>query len=145
MDIQHILFWHWWVLGFALLALEVLIPGTFCMWLGFAALATGVAAWAFSGLGWQVELILFGVLSVAAVGLWFRFRPQAKDLPDNGLNQRGLNYIGQVFTLVTDIVDGVGKARVGDSEWRVRGPSLPAGAKVRVIAIDGNTLNVEAA
>ena len=142
---EHLLFWHWWVIGFALLGAEVLIPGTFCMWLGIAGLVTGVAAWVFPGLSWQAEVIVFSLLSVVSVALWFRYRPMSKPLADNGLNQRGHNFVGQVFTLVTPIVDGVGKARVADSEWRVNGPALPAGAKVRVVALDGNTLKVEAA
>ncbi len=142
---EHLLFWHWWVIGFALLGAEVLIPGTFCLWLGIAAIATGFAAWALPALSWQAELILFGVLSVVSVGLWFRYRPMSKPIADNGLNQRGHSFIGQTFTLVAPVVDGIGKAKVGDSEWRVSGPALPAGAKVRVVSLEGNTLKVEAA
>ena len=30
--------WNWMVLGFALLALEILVPGVFLLWIGLAAL-----------------------------------------------------------------------------------------------------------
>jgi membrane protein implicated in regulation of membrane protease activity len=33
---------------------------------------------------------------------------------------------------------------VGDSQWLVEGPDLPAGATVEVVAVDGTTLRVVA-
>ncbi len=41
---------------------------------------------------------------------------------------------------------GYGRIRVGDSVWRVAGENLPAGAKVRVVAVeDGAEVRVEKA
>ena len=34
--------------------------------------------------------------------------------------------------------------KVDETIWRVESPDLPAGAKVRVIAVDGATLKIEA-
>lgn len=141
-----LLFWHWWVLGFALLIAEILLPGTFCMWLGIAALVTGGVAWLLPGLSWPVELVVFSALSAVNVLLWFRFRNrESGGEADNGLNQRGRNYIGQVFSLAEPIQNGFGKARVEDTVWRVAGPELPLGAKVRVKSVEGATLRVESA
>ena len=142
---EGVLYWHWFVLGFGLLIAEVLLPGTFCLWLGMAAFVTGLVAWVFPALGWSAEVVIYAVLSLVAVGLWFKFRPQAKNTPDTGLNQRGKGYVGQVFTLVEPIVNGVGKARVEDGVWRVAGPELPSGNRVRVVAVEGTTLRVESA
>ena len=138
-----IVFWHWWVLGFALLIAEVLLPGTVCLWLGAAAFVTGIAAWALPTLHWQTEVVIFAVLAFVAVAAWFRFKPLAKADVDNGLNQRGRSYVGQVYELVEPIQNGFGKARVEDTVWRVAGPDLPSGSRVRVTAIDGATLRVE--
>lgn len=139
-----IVFWHWWVLGFGLLIAEVVLPGTFCLWMGLSAFVTGIAAWLIPGLHWQTEVVVFAVLSFVAVGLWFRFKPMSKAAPDTGLNQRGQGYVGQVFELVEPISNGIGKARVEDSVWRVSGPELPSGSKVRVKSVEGATLQVEA-
>ncbi len=139
-----IVFWHWWVLGFALLITELMLPSTICLWLGLSALVTGLAAWLIPSLQWQTEVLVFAVLSFVTVGAWFRFRPHGKAATDNGLNQRSRNYIGQAFDLVEAIENGHGKVRVEDSVWRVTGPDLPLGATVRVIAVDGATLQVEA-
>lgn len=140
-----IVFWHWWVLGFGLLIAEIVLPGTFCLWLGLSAFVTGFAAWLLPSLHWQTEAVMFSVLSFVAVGLWFRFKPMSQAAPDTGLNQRGRHYVGQVFELVEPIHNGIGKARVEDTVWRVAGPELPAGSRVRVLALDGATLRVEAA
>ena len=142
---EQLLFWHWWVLGFGLLIAEVMLPSTFCLWLAASAFVTGLVAWVFPALGWQGEVVLFAVLSLVAVAAWFRFKPISESSSDEGLNQRGKSYIGKVFELVEPIENGFGKARVGDSVWRVAGPDLPIGSKVRVRSLDGATLCVEAA
>ncbi len=141
-----ILFWHWWVLGFVLLVIEVLTPGTFCMWIAFAAFATGVVAWIVPSLSAPAGIVLFAVMSLVAVGLWFKLRlMQGTNAAENGLNQRGRSYVGRVLTLSEAIVDGIGQARLEDSVWRVAGPSLPSGARVRVTGSEGSTLRVEKA
>lgn len=140
-----IVFWHWWVLGFALLVAEVFLPSTFCLWLGGSAFVTGLVAMLMPALHWQIEVVIFAVLSIVAVAAWFRFKPLSRAAPDNGLNQRGRSYVGQVYPLVEPIHNGLGKARVEDSVWIVAGPELPSGSRVRVTAVDGATLRVEPA
>lgn len=143
---EGFVFWHWWVLGFALFVVEVLTPGTFFMWVGIAALATGVVAWLVPALGLPAEIVLFALLSLAAVGLWFRYRPMRRsEEADTGLNQRGRATIGRVLTLNAAIHDGIGQARLDDSVWRVAGPDLPAGTRVKVVGVDGTTLRVRKA
>jgi inner membrane protein len=52
--------------------------------------------------------------------------------------------IGSGFFLEEAIAHGYGRIRVGDSSWRVKGDDCPAGAKVRVVAVeDGSILRVE--
>ena len=42
LPVEAIEFWHWWVLGVALIIVESLAPGFFFLWMGVAAGATGV-------------------------------------------------------------------------------------------------------
>ncbi len=144
--LDHILFWHWWILAGVLLILELTTPVFVFLWLGFAAAAVGFLLLVFPGLGVEAQLVSFGVLSVVAVIAWRRYRethPPASDQPL--LNQRGQQYTGRVFTLDHPIVNGVGKVEVDDSTWRVKGPDLPAGTHVRVVGVDGVVFIVEAA
>jgi membrane protein implicated in regulation of membrane protease activity len=138
-------FWHWWVLAVVLLALEVAAPGTFFLWLAMAAGAVGLIVLVLPDLYWQVQVLLFAVFGVVAVGAW---RLYAKRLPqqsdDPTLNRRGEQYVGQVFHLTEPITDGRGRMKVDDTIWRVAGPDLPAGAKVRVVGVEGTVLRVSA-
>jgi membrane protein implicated in regulation of membrane protease activity len=136
--------WAWIILGLALMGLELLAPGVFFLWLGLAALLTGLIDWGF-GLSWQASALSFAVLSVVAVlaGRAITRRPDEEDEAASNLNRRAHALIGQTFTLEAPIVDGSGRIRVGDSSWRVTGPSAPAGASVRVVRVEGATLVVE--
>lgn len=141
-----LLFWHWWVLGLVLVVIEMVAPGFFLLWIGLAAGVTGVILAIAPGLGWQEQFLIFGVLaigSVVAARYYFRRNPILSD--DATLNRRGSQYIGRVFNLDEAIINGVGKVKVGDGWWRAEGPDLPAGARVKVVGVDGNMLKVEQA
>jgi membrane protein implicated in regulation of membrane protease activity len=50
--------------------------------------------------------------------------------------------VGQTFTLVEPIQDGMGKIQAGDTVWLVHGADAPAGARVRVVGVNGTVLKV---
>lgn len=142
MDFSHIVFWHWWIAGFALLALEALAPGAVFLWMGISALCVGAVTGLFD-FRWEWQVVLFAVLSLTSFFLFrhFRRKPAAADEPT--LNRRGHSYVGRDFTLSEPIVNGIGKLSVDDSQWRISGHDAPAGSKVRVTRADGVTLHVE--
>ncbi len=135
----------WLVVGFALCAAETLVPGAFLIWIGAAALAVGVVEF-FLPLALTPQLLLFAALVVALVFVGKRVYGSL----DAGTPQLPLSrahaLIGKEFFLDEAIVRGYGRIRVGDSVWRVAGENLPAGAKVRVVAVeDGAEVRVEKA
>jgi membrane protein implicated in regulation of membrane protease activity len=136
--------WAWIILGVILIGIELVAPSSFFLWLGLAAIVTGMID-AVLGLSWQASSLLFALLCVAAVILGrtvSRFRTLDEPQADM-LNQRGQSLVGRVFTLETPIKDGEGRIRVDDSSWRVTGADRFAGAKVRVVRIEGSTLVVD--
>ncbi|PZQ19156.1 MAG: hypothetical protein DI565_01880 [Ancylobacter novellus] len=137
--------WRWMVLGLVLLALELIAPGTLLLWLGMAAIAVGAIALLVDP-GWQIEVVAFAVLGLAAaVGWWFLGRPDNAASSDRPmLNRRAERHVGKVFTLDEPILHGEGRVRIDDTVWRVSGPDLPAGARVRIVAADGAALAVAA-
>jgi len=133
--------WNWFILGVLFLILEILVPGTFMLWLGLSAIAVGVIALGIT-MGWQIQIILFAVLSIGSVFLWRRLAGGREEVNTPVLNRRGDAFIGRVFTLEKPIVDGRGSIRAGDGVWTIQGPDLPAGTRVRVVSSDGGALAV---
>jgi len=143
--LEHIVFWHWWILAGILLILELTAPAFFFLWLGIAAAAVGMILLVFPSIPLETQLVLFGIASIVAVLAWKKYRevrPVITDQPN--LNRRGHQYIGRIFSLVEPITNGVGKVTVDDSTWRVKGPDLPAGTSIRVTGIEGVIFRVEA-
>jgi inner membrane protein len=135
--------WNWFILGALLLVAEAVVPGTFMLWLGLAALAVGALAFLVP-IPWQVQLVAFAVLSIASLVLWRKFRRTSDEASDQPyLNRRVEALVGRVFTLEKPIVQGIGSVRIDDTVWRVSGPDSPAGTQVRVAKADGASLIVE--
>ncbi|MGO4871791.1 MAG: NfeD family protein [Roseiarcus sp.] len=135
----------WLVAGLVLCAAETLAPGAFLIWIGAAAVVVGLIEF-FVALALTPQLLLFAALVVAFV---FIGRDVYGSL-DAGTPQLPLSrahaLIGKEFFLDEAIVHGFGRIRVGDSVWRVAGEDMPAGAKVRVVAVeDGAKVRVEKA
>ncbi len=145
--IQELGPWSWWVLGFVLLAAELVAPGVFLIWIGVAALAVGILSlmlWEVGFWTWQVQLVLFALLSVAAVLLGRRFVLSTSETTDEPLlNQRAESLVGRTAVLEKPIAEGRGRIRLDDTFWVVEGPDLPAGTRVRVVSTHGRNLTVE--
>ena len=117
-------------------------PGIFLMWFGMAAAVTALIAFPYD-ISWQWQLIWFCGLSLAAVLLaakYLRKHPLESERPL--LNERAVQLIGQSFELIDPIVNGRGSIKTGDTIWRVEGPELPKGARIKVVGADGTLLKV---
>lgn len=137
--------WSWFVLGLLLLGLEILAPGTIFLWFGVSALVVGIVSLVID-LPWQVDIALFLVLALVSLLVGRRLMiGLASEKGDPGLNQRGSRYIGREFTLASPLNEGSGNLSIDDTVWRITGPDLPAGTRVRIAAIDGALLVVEPA
>jgi len=136
--------WAWIVAGLVLLALELVVPGGFLLWMGISGIITGLVV-LFQPIGWPLQWLLFGVLSLVSIALWVRWtrsRPSATDRPY--LNRRAEQFVGQEAVLEQPIQQGFGRVVLGDTVWRVSGPDLPAGQRVRIVGSVGAVLQVEA-
>lgn len=141
--------WNWWVLGIVLMGLEIVAPGTFFLWFGLSAMVVGTvtlalgpdnAVWV-----WQVQVLVFLALSVLSA--YFGRRAMARygwDKSENEtLNNRGQQMLGRTAILDDPITAGTGRAKIGDTVWRVSGPDLAAGSRIRVVGHEAGTLIVE--
>ena len=138
--------WNWLIFGFILMALELVAPGVFLFWFGLAALLVGLVSFVLHPT-WQSQLLMFAVFALIAVPIWRRLAKSQREASASNpfLNRRAAAHVGRVFTLEKPIVDGFGTVRVDDTIWRVAGPDVPAGSRVRVVRADGANLTVAAA
>ena len=140
--LTHMVWWHWMLFAVLLAAAETLLPGAVAIWFAAAAAFIGLLLTVFS-IPWQIQWIGFAVLGFATMIWYLNYR---KKNPDNDeqpkLNLRGQQYVGTELVLVEPIEQGAGKARLGDGVWKVSGPELPAGARVRVTGVNGTVLTV---
>ena len=122
--------WNWLILAALLFVLELTAPGIFFMWFGLAAAVTGLIVFRYD-VAWQWQLMLAAVLLAAK---YLRKHPLESERPL--LNERAS------FDLIDPIVNGRGSIKTGDTIWRVEGPELPQGARIKVVGADGTLLKV---
>ena len=65
-------------------------------------------------------------------------RPAAGDLV-------GGPALGSIYTIWTPIENGKSALKIKGTEYAISGPDLPAGSRIKITAVDGTTLKVEAA
>jgi inner membrane protein len=138
--------WAWIAGGVLLVGLEVLAPGAFMLWLGIAALLTGALLFVLP-MPWEATALVFALLAVGSVllGRWLSRRQPARTVPEPMLNRRGDVLVGRTVLLEEAIHQGRGRARIDDTVWRIEGPDLPAGERVKIVGVDGALLRVRAA
>ncbi len=137
--------WSWIIVGLVLFGFELLAPFTFFLWLGASALVTALILFVAPDITWQMQFLIFSVLSVFSIMISRRYlvnKQTESEIPN--LNRRAQQYIGRVFTLSESIEQGVGKIKVDDSHWKVTGPKLKKGTEVRVTGAQGSVFTVEA-
>jgi membrane protein implicated in regulation of membrane protease activity len=135
--------WVWLTIGVLLAGLEMLVPGVYLVWLGIAAIVTGVLT-GLLHLSLPVQVIDFVFLSLIIAFSARRFLSESPiRSADPLMNRRGARMVGQSAVVVQAIEHGSGRVHIGDSEWIARGPDVAVGERVRITGSDGATLLVE--
>lgn len=141
--------WNWVVLGFILLLLELVFPGVFFVWFGLGALLTALVSLLFYNLPWiafwEVEVVFFLIFSVIMVLIGRNFFRRDRETDEPLLNRRTDQIIGKTVVLDEPVRDGKGRIRFDDTIWRIKGPDLPEGTEVKVVAFENGVFTIEKA
>jgi inner membrane protein len=132
----------WIILGIILLITEMIAPGAYLMFLGAAAVFTGLLGFALP-LSLPLQLLIFALSSIASVYIakrWFDVYPILSSAPL--LNARIAQMIGQTVEVVVPIEGGQGRVKVGDSVWAASGPDASVGTRMKIVSAEGNQLAV---
>ncbi len=132
----------WILAGLGLLGAEVLLPGVFLVWIGVAALGTGLALLLVAP-GFGAAVAIFLVLLALGIGASLYLRPRRG--PMHRVNAPEAGLAGRHGRVIAADATGL-RVRIGDSDWPARlagGAAMPEeGAAVRVEAVDGTILVV---
>ncbi len=137
--------YNYWLIAALLLGIIEVVVGAnfFLMWCALSALFVAGLDYFFP-LDLKTQILVFSILAVAVILVWQKFKPKFMvRQPKTVLNQRANQYLQREFYLEEAIENGFGKVKVDDSIWRVEGPDLPVGTKVKVVGVDGTLLKVQ--
>ena len=112
---------NWLIIGLTLSILELIVPGTYLIWFGFAGLCMSVLTYIIP-MALSTQIIWFAIFSaVFAVIGWFSYRYIFKKVqaPKEymNLNDSAQQYVGRTVTVAEDTVDNQTKVKIGDGFW----------------------------
>jgi membrane protein implicated in regulation of membrane protease activity len=131
----------WMAAGLVMMLLEVVAPGVVLMWLGLAALGTGLVVQV-ADPGFALQVLVFAAFAAVTIGIGLRVR---RARPAAHLNTPSSGLVGREAVALA-FHGRTGRVRVGDSDWNARlagnAEPPPPQAVLRVVGVDGTTLVV---
>ena len=111
----------WLVIGLLLSCLELVVPGVYLIWFGFAAFLMSLVV-SFIEMSLTTQIIWFAIFSVifTVIGLYaYRYILKRAQTPKEyrNLNNSAEQYVGRIVTVAEDVVDNQTKVKVGDTFW----------------------------
>ena len=112
---------NWLIVGLVLSALELVVPGVYLIWFGFAGFAMSIMM-CFMTMAVTTQLIWFALFSAvfALIG-WFAYRVIMKktETPKEyrNLNNSAEQHVGSIVTVAQDVEDNQTKVKIGDTFW----------------------------
>lgn len=145
---QHILYWHWIILGLVLCAAEIFVPTFFILWFGISAVVVGLVTWAVP-LTFTWQLAAWISLTIVDLLIWQRYvSPRIRDKTRSGMALEAM--LGQEATVLEHRPEQqrgclrFAAPLLGSDEWTyICTQETRAGDRVRVTGFSGNTLIVE--
>lgn len=124
---------------------RLLMPDDFSMWFGIAAIITGLLLLLDTELDWYWQLFL--IVSIVFIApIVARLLMSLFGSADSVLTvYPGKHHVGKKVTLEKEIKEGEGEITLQGETWLVRGDNLPAGTRVKVVAVKKNILYVVSA
>jgi membrane protein implicated in regulation of membrane protease activity len=147
---MELVWWHWMVIGLALVVMELAVFSFFVIWFGLGALLVGVGMLVVPDMAFSTQMLLWTAASVAMTVLWFTVLRKRGDKTRSGQADEVLGEIGVLVRAVEPL--GVASVRgevrfqkpiLGSDVWPcLADESIAAGERVRVLAVDGQLLKV---
>ena len=131
--------WHWLILGFTLIIVELFIWSAYCLWLGVVAITIAILINLYPGFTLNHQLFSFIVFSVLAIFVSKKVLP-VKTMDDK-LEKSAKKHIGKIASVV-ELSNEIATIKIGKSLWQAQGCEMQTGQNVEVIDAEGLILIV---
>lgn len=143
-----IAYWHWLVLGIALIIFEIFLPSFTVLWFGLGAVIVGIILWLFPDMVMPMQLGIWIIASCGFALFWFKaLKPKMIDKTTAGIaREAAIGEAGQVIK--APVAEGRGMVRfttpvLGSDEWEfICEQTVAVGDRVFIKEFSGNTLIV---
>ncbi len=144
---MEIEWWQWAVAGIVLVLAELAVPAFVLIWFGLGALVVALVVAILPQCSTTVQLSVWLVVSISLVGLWFKiFKP---NIHKTRVGMSDYNLIGEIGLLTHEVAPFQNgevrfqKPMLGSDVWPcMADETILAGARVKVLAIEGSFLKV---
>ncbi|MES1203280.1 MAG: NfeD family protein [Pseudomonadota bacterium] len=138
---------HWFAIGLAFLAAEVVTGTTYLLWPAAAAVITAAFALVMPGnplAHWAVFALL--TLALTLTGHFYVRGRWLKRKEHLVLNERAHTLVGMSGLADGAFAAGVGRVKLDDTVWRATSAeAIGAGERVEIVGVEGSTLLVKRA
>lgn len=145
---MELVWWHWFVLGLVLIALEIVTPTFFLIWFGLGALLTGIVVW-LAALGLAAQVLIWSASSLVMMGIWLRYFKNPADTRPGLAKESVLGTTGLVTRAVNEMSQGeimFQRPVMGADRWPIIADApIEVGKRARVVDVLGQILKVEQA
>ena len=139
--------WHWAVASIALILAELAVPAFVLVWFGLGGLVVALVVAVMPELALTAQLFIWLLVSLAMVAAWFKFfKP---NIHKARVGMSSANIIGEIGLLTREAAPfqkgevRFQKPMVGSDIWPcIADEALPAGARVKVLTVEGSILKV---
>lgn len=139
-------FWYWFSAALLLFLLELMVPGAFLVWIGLGAAMVGVFLAVFPQAPLELALLVLAASVIVSVLLGVYVQKQRASNQTSLIEQGLAMYLGREFVLEVPIKpQQTVQIRLDDTFFSATSTvHLVSGQLVRVKAVQGNTLYLEA-
>ena len=128
------LYWYWFIIAGALLVIEMLSLTTFFLFFAIGAGLMGCILALVPDMALNMQLGLAGIFAIVAmIAGYYTFKSRTSRKYTDNINNRMTQHIGTEILLLQDAENGVSKAKIGDTHWRVLVDEGKKGDLVKII------------
>ncbi len=135
----------WLLCGVIGIGLELIIPGLIVVFFGCGAVLTGLCLWLFPAMAIELQLIIFGLLSIVLL-LVFRNMLKKKFFQKTIADKDELadEYVGKQAVALAEFENGRGKIEFKGTSWEaVSSDEIHTGDIVTIVSHESITLRVQ--